>query len=153
MLMALIVSSILSTCPCLTPLELALPKPMISSLPNSFFRPAIAAIFVVPISSPTIMGCCSCCISYPVFSCCIEGASLYIIQSFVSVLTMSLFTLLHSYYLSRVSYIQLLVYIHSGLTQHLLIKQQQPFKFLLVIGTITKLYYMVAYHGYNFKRS
>src|SRR5580693_1083834 len=57
MRMALIVSSILSTWPCLTPLELARPKPRISSLPYSFLRPAMAAIFVVPISSPTIMGC------------------------------------------------------------------------------------------------
>src|SRR5882757_2307481 len=55
--MALIVSSILSTWPCFTPLELALPKPSISSLPNSFLRPAITAILVVPMSSPTIMGC------------------------------------------------------------------------------------------------
>src|SRR5580698_2670782 len=57
MRMALIVSSILSTWPCFTPLELARPKPRISNLPYSFLRPAMAAIFVVPMSSPTIMGC------------------------------------------------------------------------------------------------
>src|ERR1700712_4967748 len=55
--MALMVSSIFSTCPCFTPLEFARPKPSISSLPYSFLRPAMAAIFVVPMSSPTIMGC------------------------------------------------------------------------------------------------
>src|SRR5215211_7860553 len=47
----------LSTCPCLTPLEFDLPKPKISSLPHSFLRPAITAILVVPMSSPTIIGC------------------------------------------------------------------------------------------------
>src|ERR1035437_3758058 len=46
-----------STIPCCTPLLLARPKPRISSLPNSFLRPAMAAIFVVPMSRPTIMGC------------------------------------------------------------------------------------------------
>src|SRR5664279_59064 len=55
--MALMVSSIFSTWPCLTPLEFARPKPSISSLPYSFLRPAMAAILVVPMSSPTIMGC------------------------------------------------------------------------------------------------
>src|SRR4029077_8072870 len=55
--MALMVSSMFRTCPCLTPLEFARPKPRISSLPYSFLRPAMAAILVVPISSPTIMGC------------------------------------------------------------------------------------------------
>src|SRR5450432_4942813 len=55
--MALMVSSIFSTWPCFTPFELARPKPRISNLPYSFLRPAMAAILVVPISSPTIMGC------------------------------------------------------------------------------------------------
>src|ERR1043165_7311173 len=121
------VSSILSTCPCLTPFELALPKPMISSLPNSFFRPAIAAIFVVPISSPTIRGCCSCCIRI-----------LFLVLVWGRVF--------HPNHLSCESYIQLLVHIHACFAQHLLIKQQQPFKLFLIIGTITKLNNMVAYH-------
>ena len=30
---------------------------VISSLPNSFLRPAMTAILVVPMSRPTIMGC------------------------------------------------------------------------------------------------
>src|ERR1041385_2457945 len=55
--MALIVSSMFSTCPCFTPLLLARPNPRISSLPNSFFLPAMTAILVVPMSRPTIMGC------------------------------------------------------------------------------------------------
>src|SRR5690242_516707 len=46
-----------NTIPCCTPLLLARPNPRISNLPNSFFLPAMAAILVVPISSPTIMGC------------------------------------------------------------------------------------------------
>src|SRR4029078_10138298 len=45
-----------NTCPCCTPLLLARPNPRISSLPNSFFLPAIAAILVVPISRPTMIG-------------------------------------------------------------------------------------------------
>src|SRR6185436_8957887 len=56
-LMAFIVSSMFSTWPCFTPLLLARPKPRISSFPNSFLRPAITAILVVPMSRPTIMGC------------------------------------------------------------------------------------------------
>src|SRR5882757_3949527 len=66
--MALMVSSIFSTWPCFTPLLLARPKPSISSLPYSFLRPAIQAILVVPMSSPTIIGC-SLFIDYVVFSC------------------------------------------------------------------------------------
>src|SRR5882724_6386245 len=66
--MALMVSSIFSTWPCFTPLLLARPKPSISSFPYSFLRPAIQAILVVPISSPTIIGC-SLFIDYVVFSC------------------------------------------------------------------------------------
>src|SRR6185312_13456151 len=55
--MALMVWSMFNTMPCCTPLLLARPKPRISSLPNSFFLPAMAAILVVPMSRPTIMGC------------------------------------------------------------------------------------------------
>src|SRR3954453_18972852 len=54
--MALIVCSMLRTCPCCTPVLFARPNPRISNLPYSFFRPAIAAILVVPMSRPTIIG-------------------------------------------------------------------------------------------------
>src|SRR5688572_29878102 len=140
--MALIVSSILSTSPCLTPSELARPEPRISTLPNSFLRPAIAAIFVVPISSPTTLGCCSCCILilflvvvYGVLI--VNGHSFHILH-FLSnfiiyystfIIQYSLTLLLHPNHLPCVSYIQLLVRIHSRFAQHLLIEQQQPFKF------------------------
>src|SRR3954454_15479984 len=50
------VCSMLRTCPCCTPVLLARPTPRISSFPYSFFRPAMAAILVVPMSRPTIIG-------------------------------------------------------------------------------------------------
>src|SRR5690606_4553476 len=49
----------LNTMPFTTPSDSALPIPSTSSLPNSFFRPAMAQILVVPISRPTTIFSCS----------------------------------------------------------------------------------------------
>src|SRR5689334_9929158 len=70
--MAYTVLSMLKTIPFTTPSDSALPMPSTSSFPNSFLRPTITQILVVPMSSPTTIFSCSmiailfsgCCILY-----------------------------------------------------------------------------------------
>src|SRR5690606_35000797 len=54
-LMLATVLSMFATTPLDTPADSALPVPRISTFPNSFLRPTIAAILEVPMSSPTMI--------------------------------------------------------------------------------------------------